>query len=346
MKYVILGLLFALGVAAWTLPMFSVLPVAIILFIVGLLMIIKGGDVFVDGASNIAKSLKIPSFIIGATIVSLATTLPELLVSVLACAEGTVDMSVGNAVGSVTANTAMILAISMVSIPIICKRETNLVPMLMLIAATVTLCVGCLSGSLSVVASVILAVILVSFMTFNVVTGKKQSRELKVEDDAPVDKKDLFKNILLFIVGAFALAGGSHFMVDYGKFIASYLGVSDLIISLTIIAIGTSLPELVTAITSIVKKEANLSVGNIVGANIIDITLILPLCSLIAGKQLPINMRSVYIDIPACLAVTLVAIVPLLIRQKTSRAHGITLLTLYAAYVAIVILCEVGVIVI
>ena len=344
MKTVILCLLFVFGVAAWVLPTFDIFAVAVILFIIGLLMIIKGGDVFVDGAANIAKSLKIPSFIIGATIVSIATTLPELLVSVFAVAEGTVDMSVGNAVGSVTANTAMILAVSMVAMPIVCNRKDNLLAMLLLIAATVTLCVGCLWGSLNVIASIILAAILVTFIVHNVVSGKKQSNELKTETDAPVDKKELFLNILFFVVGAFALAGGSHFMVEYGKFIASKLGVSDLIISLTIIAVGTSLPELVTAITAIVKKEAGLSVGNVIGANVIDITLILPLCSLIAGKQLPINVRSAYIDLPVCVGVTLVAMLPLIFRQKASKLQGVALLTLYAAYIAVVVLCEVGVI--
>lgn len=345
-KIIILCLLLVLGVAAWLVPFIDNIVVAIILFIVGLAMIIKGGDVFVDAASSIAKSLKIPTFIIGATIVSIATTLPELLVSVFATIEGSVDMSVGNAVGSVTANTAMILAISMIAMPILCDRKKNLPQILLLIAATGTLAIGCISGSLNIVASIVLAVIFVVFMTFNVVTGKKQIQELKSEDDAPVDKKEVWLNVLLFVIGAAALAGGSHVMVDYGKFIASSLGVSDLIISLTIIAIGTSLPELVTTITAIVKKEANLSIGNIIGANIIDITLILPLCSLIAGQQLPINLRSVYIDIPACFLVTLVATIPLIIRQKASKAQGITMLGIYACYFVLVVLCEVGVIVI
>ena len=135
-------------------------------------------------------------------------------------------------------------------------------------------------------------------------------------------------------------------MVEYGKFIASKLGVSDLIISLTIIAIGTSLPELVTTITAIVKKESNLSVGNIIGANIIDITLILPICSLVSGQALAINPRSVIIDLPVCVLTTLVAFVPLLIRQKAAKAQGIALFALYAAYIAVVVLCEVGIIVI
>ena len=347
---IILCVLFAFGLAAFIMPTYELIAVAIPLFIVGLLMIIKGGDVFVDASANIARSLKIPTFIIGATIVSVATTLPELLVSVMAAIESKVtgniemmDMSVGNAVGSVTANTALILAISMLAMPIICERKKNLLQMLLLIAATVTLCLGCLTGALSVVASIILAVIFVAFMIFNVVSGKKQSRELKAEGDAPVDKKGLFIDILTFFIGAFALAGGSRFMVNYGTYIAGYFGVSELIISLTIIAIGTSLPELVTTITAITKKEANLSIGNIIGANIIDITLILPICSLIAGQALPINVRSVYLDIPVCVLVTLVAMLPIIIRQKSAKLQGAALIALYAIYIVVVILFEVGI---
>ena len=344
LNIIIVCVLFALGLAAFIMPQFDIIAVAIVLFTIGLLMIIKGGDVFVDAAANIARSLKIPSFIIGATIVSVATTLPELLVSVMAAAEGSVDMSVGNAVGSVTANTALILAISMMAMPVICERKKNFLQISLLIAATATLTVGCLSGALNIVASIILAVIFVTFMIFNVISGKKQSKELKTEDDAPVDKKDLATQIILFVIGAFALAGGSRFMVNYGTYIAGYFGVSELIISLTIIAVGTSLPELVTTITAIVKKETNLSIGNIIGANVIDITLILPICSLIAGKQLPINPRSVMIDLPFCLLVTLVAFVPLIIRQKAAKLQGVTMVLLYAAYIAVVVLCEVGVI--
>ena len=345
MKIVILCLITALGLFAFIAPTFEIMLVAVPLFIVGILMLVKGGDVFVDAAANIARAFRIPTFVIGATIVSLATTLPEILVSLFAAAEGSADMAVGNAVGSVTANTALILAISMVATVALCDRKKYLFQQLLLIAATVTLMIGCVGGSLSVAASIVLAVIFVVFMTLNVISGKKEAALTKVDDEASAPPKgDLAINILLFSIGAFALAGGSRFLVNYGTFIARYLGISDLIISLTIIAVGTSLPELVTTITALAKKETNLSVGNIIGANIIDITLILPVCSLIAGKQLPINVRSVYIDIPAMVALTLVAVLPLIFKQKSSRAQGILLLALYALYLVAVVLCEVGVI--
>ena len=346
MLIAILVVLFALGVVAFIPMDITNVFLAAGLLVVGILMVIKGGDVFVDGAANIAKALNIPTFIIGATIVSLATTLPELLVSVFATAEGTVDMAVGNAVGSVTANTALILAVGMCAMTMVFEKEKHLLPILLLIAATLTLFLGSMAGSLSYIAAIILAVIFIAFMVFNVLTGKRHQAQLKALDENAqgVDKKDLFKNVSFFVVGAVALAGGSRFMVNNATTIATYFGVSDLIISLTILAVGTSLPELVTTITAITKKETNLSIGNIIGANVIDITLILPICSLIAGKQLPINIRSVYVDLPALVTVTLIAMLPIVFAKKSSKAQGIALLALYAAYLAVVVLCEVGVI--
>ncbi len=351
-KYILLVLLAVVGVSAFFLPMFEGMFLAIVMFALGLVMVIKGGDVFVDGATSIAKALNIPTFIIGATIVSLATTLPETLVSCFAVAEGKVDMSIGNAIGSVTANTALIMAVAMLAMNITAKRKEYAFQIVTLIVSTLALLVFSLTGKLTVVGCIVLACILVAFMTYNVVSGKKQAKELKElahEDDdetndGPADKKLLLYNIFLFIVGAAGMAGGSRFMVNYGSVIASSFGVSEGIIGLTIVAIGTSLPELVTTITAIVKKESSLSIGNVVGANIIDVTLILPLCSLISGQLLPINPSSLYIDFPVCILVTLIATVPILIRQKASKIQGGLLLTVYLSYLTVLILNELKVI--
>ncbi len=350
-KYVLLVLLAVVGVSAFFLPMFDGMFLAIVMFALGLVMVIKGGDVFVDGATSIAKALNIPTFIIGATIVSLATTLPETLVSSFAVAEGKVDMSIGNAIGSVTANTALIMAVAMLAMNITAKRREYAFQIITLIVSTLVLLVFSLSGKLSVVGCVVLACILVAFMTYNVISGRKQSKELKdlaheddKKEDNSADKKLLLYNIFLFIVGAAGMAGGSRFMVNYGSLIASSFGVSEGIIGLTIVAIGTSLPELVTTITAIVKKESSLSIGNVVGANIIDITLILPFCSLISGQLLPISTSSLYIDFPVCILVTLIATVPILIRQKASKIQGGVLLTVYLGYLTVLILNELKVI--
>ena len=134
--------------------------------------------------------------------------------------------------------------------------------------------------------------------------------------------------------GAAAIVVGSRFLVNGGSDLATLLGVPERIVAVTVVAIGTSIPELVTTITAVRKKEYGLSVGNIVGANLIDLSLILPLCSIVSGQRLPVSEQSAFIDIPVCLGVTLVAIVPLLIRRKASRIQGILLLVAYVTYLA------------
>ena len=164
---------------------------------------------------------------------------------------------------------------------------------------------------------------------------KEQLEKLKVEKEEQADKNDIAKNILFFIIGAAAIVIGSRLMVNHGSEIAMILGVPERIIAVTLVAVGTSLPELVTTITAIAKKESALSIGNIIGANIIDLSLILPICSLVSGKPLPVIGNCLTIDIPASLIVTLVATLPLLVKQKSSKLLGILLLILYGVYLFI-----------
>ena len=306
-----------------------------ILFAVGIALVIKGGDWFVDAASWIAKALHVPTFIIGATIVSIATTLPEIIVSVIAAAEGKTEMAIGNAVGSVTANTALILAIAMVAMEIVCTRKKHLTQIIMLIASASVLLVSSLSGKLSVPGSIVLAAIFVAFMLLNLFSARHEEEE--ASDLPHFNRKLMRRHVVMFIVGAAAIVGGSQLMVNYGSKIAYQIGVPERIIAVTLIAVGTSLPVLVTMITAIAKKESGLSIGNIIGANVIDLSLILPVCSLVSGERLPVSAQSINIDIPVCLAVTLAAMVPMMIRQKAHRLQGILLLAGYAVYIYFVV---------
>lgn len=306
-----------------------------LLFAVGIALVVKGGDVFVDAASYIAKAFRIPPFIIGATIVSIATTLPEMIVSLIAAAEGKTDMAIGNAVGSVTANTALIMAIAMIAMPIVCSRKQYLKQILLLIASAAVLFLSCRTGELNPIGSLILTVIFILFVVQNLFSAKTDSN--KQSGQAAADKKKLLQNSLLFLLGAAAIVLGSQLMVDNGSEIAVWLGVPERIVAITLIAVGTSLPELVTTISAIVKKEAALSVGNIIGANIIDLSLILPLCAVVSGKTLPVAAGSIAVDLPVCLGVTLIAAVPLIFRQKASKLQGVLLLAFYALYMITVI---------
>ncbi len=306
----------------------------LLLFAVGIVLIVKGGDFFVDSASYIAEISGIPKFIVGATIVSLATTMPEMIVSVMAAAQGKYDMAVGNAVGSVTANTGLILSVGIIFMTIAVTRKKYLVKGILLIAAVSTVWLGCLSGKLSVVASVVLLAVFAAFVAENVRSAKS---DMSGSDERPkVEKKELIIKIVLFVVGAVMLVVGSDLLVDHGSNIAAFLHVPEGIIAVTMVAIGTSLPELVTTITAIVKKQSGLSAGNVIGANIIDLTLILPLSSLVSRGQLTISRQGLVYDMPACLILVLIAMVPTLITEKFRKWQGAAMLAAYAVYLFLV----------
>ena len=307
----------------------------LMLFAVGIALVVKGGDAFVDAAGWIAKAMDIPTFIIGATIVSLATTMPEMIVSVMAAAGGKVDMAIGNAVGSVIANTGLIMAVAMVAMSIPCSRKKYLPQCLLLIAASAALLVGCRDGRLSILWSFALIAIFLLFMGENLRRAKSEMKS--AQDHQSVDRKALAGNVGKFLLAAAAIILGSRFMVDNGSRIAYLLGVPERLVALTLVAIGTSLPELVTTVTAIVKKESALSIGNIIGANIIDLSLILPISSLAAGEPLPVSAQSLKMDLPACLLISLMAMLPLMLRERASKLQGAVLMAAYGLYLAMVL---------
>ena len=314
------------------------LAVIILLFVLGLVLIIKGGDWFVDAAGWIAEVSGIPRFIVGATIVSVATTLPELFVSSIAASKGQAEMAIGNAIGSVTVNTALIMALSMVFLPVTLKRKDYLFKSVLLMGAVALLWALCSDGTLPVARGVIMFVVFALFIWENVKAAKRQDEYSTDEKPEKPTRQTVLKNIVLFVLGAAGVVVGSNLLVDNGTLLAQRLGIPENVIALTAVAIGTSLPELVTAITSIVKKEASLSVGNVIGANIIDTALILPVCSVISGGTLQVAASTVRVDMPVCLAVTMIALIPALISQRFRRWQGILLIGIYIAYLAVVCL--------
>lgn len=314
------------------------LAVIILLFVLGLVLIIKGGDWFVDAAGWIAEVSGIPRFIVGATIVSVATTLPELFVSSIAASKGQAEMAIGNAIGSVTANTALIMALSMVFLPVTLKRKDYLFKSVLLMGTVALLWALCGDGTLPVARGVIMFVVFALFIWENVKAAKKEDANEPEEKPEKPTRQTVLKNIVLFVLGAAGIVIGSDLLVDNGTLLAQRLGVPENVVALTAVAIGTSLPELVTAITSIVKKEASLSVGNVIGANIIDTALILPVCSVISGGTLQVAASTVRVDMPVCLAVTMIALIPALISQRFRRWQGVLLIGIYIAYLAVVCL--------
>lgn len=297
-------------------------------FALGIILVVKGGDIFVEAAGGLARGLGLPSFLVGATVVSLATTLPEIMVSVLAAVHGKADMAVGNALGSVTANTAMILATGMVLMPTELGKELRL-PCGLLLAAVAVLWASCIGGQLAWWGTVLLGAVCVGFLGHNVRCASKEiSEEGREYAGAYVWK---------FLLGAAAIIGGSQLLVTGGSGIAGFFGVPERIIAVTLLAVGTSLPELVTTLTAVRKGEAALSVGNIVGANIIDLSLILPLCSATSKGTLPLLQQNLTIDLPVTALVLAVAAIPMLLRGKSSRAQGVLLWILYGLYLLCVV---------
>ena len=319
----------------------ALLGVATVIFIVGLILTIKGGDWFVDSASWFAEATGIPKFVVGATVVSFATTLPELLVSVRAAMNGSAQLAIGNAIGSVTANTTLIMGVSLVAMAgVISRKEISLKGGLLL-SSIVGLTLLSLNKMLPTWSAFILWAIFLIFMISNLIDGKKGA---STDVITSYEKKEIPSKIIFFVLGTASIIFGAEFLVSSGKTIASGLGVSEAIIGFTVIALGTSLPELVTTLTAIRKKENSLSVGNIIGANIIDTTLILPLCAVINGKPLPVEKMNLVFDFPVCILACAVAVIPTIIQGRFKKWQGYALLTVYALYMTLLVLSETGVI--
>ncbi len=403
------------------------------LLTIGIILIIKCGDYFVDAAIWIAEISHIPHFIIGATIVSFCTTLPELIVSSVAAANGQAEMAVGNAIGSVTANTGLILAMTMIFTPFVINRKDYMLRNILLPGTILLLFLLCITGVLNPYLSLLAFIPLIVFMWDNLKQAKKQmvtpSGDMEKEHNEAVDNSaaeeegepslssriikiasgvvitgvgisvlvlfrdtfsalyvvqiivaliiiaawltifelgSLFKinkkcsvvgrvtgnevvvNVTKLIAGIAGIVIGSNLLVDYGSMFASLLHVPEIIIAVTIVAIGTSLPELITTINAIIKKNSSLSAGNIVGANIIDTCLILPICAIIGAANglggLLVTKQSLYLDFPFCLGIISIATIPPLFTKKFDRWQGIVCLVAYVVYLVLCVLMGQGII--
>ncbi len=313
----------------------------IFLFIIGLVLLIKGGDWFVDGSVAIAKKFRIPDILIGATIVSIGTTLPEVMVSATSALSGHGEMAYGNALGSIICNAALIAAITIAIRPSkIDPKSFKLPTAIFFVAAAVYVFVAYFFGKFSRGIGLSLLAIFVIYMLLSIRTATKSPQNEANEKDIDEKSHELAKNIILLILGAALIALGANLLVNNGTIIAGALGVPESVIALTFVAIGTSLPELVTAITSIVKGHGALSLGNVIGANILNLVLVSGVASAVSPFPVPNNTQiaginsSLIIDIPVMLFVMAFLTLPALVRGKLSRWQGIILLATYFAFCA------------
>jgi cation:H+ antiporter len=302
----------------------------VLLLILGLGFIIKGGDWFVDSAIWMARITKIPPFIIGATIVSLATTVPEVFVSVIATMQGSTDLALGNAIGSIIANIGLIMGISLFVAPPKHTSKDYIIKGLYMVASAIILIALSLDGLLSKPQSLILWGLLIGFFILNITSSKKDG----TMEEVAFDKKYVF----LFILGAISVVIGARLLVDNGVAIARALNITEAIIGLTIVAVGTSLPELVTTITALIKKNSNLSLGNIVGANIMNILLVIPSATLVSTSGLVMRMQTVVQDIPFSILFMSIAMIPPLLFKRFFKWQGLLMLVTYGIYLIITIL--------
>lgn len=338
-----------------------------LLFGIGLVMIIKGSDWFIDSVIWTATVFRIPYIIIGATIVSLCTTMPETFVSLTASIKGATDVAFGNAIGSVAINTGVIMGLLLFfARPVIenyrafRRNGTFLIGVLLLAMAS-----GLVTGAITRPVGLVLIALLAYFLYANYRQARMMmqgGREYDIEDkldptdtqfiaegavldkeegDIDLSRQTVLKKIFYFTVGIAAVIFGSGLLVDNGIAIAEYLGVPSILIAITFTALGTSLPELVTTITAIRKKVSNLGVGNIIGANILNIVQVIGLSALVTPIPLDRDPTLLTFQFPATLIIVGFAILcGLLAKKGFRRWHGAALLGLYAIFLAFNLLRE------
>ena len=312
---------------------------SVFLIIIGFIFLIASADLLVDGSSGIAKKFHIPEIIIGLTIVSIGTSMPELFVSITSALEGHSDMSLGNIIGSNLSNLLLILGLSAIIKHVVFQKETRLYEIPMCLLFTITFMIFCnTNDGISRIEGIVLLLLFCVFLGYTIFMGIKESKTNLEKDDAKEEKNNsIVKNIILVILGVIGLKVGGDLTVDNAVNVANYFNISEKIISLTILAVGTSLPELVTSVTAAIKGNSDIAIGNIIGSNIFNILLILGVASIIK----PITYNVTYnFDISILIVATVIlALFPFIPpKDKMSRANGFIYFLMYIAYLAILIL--------
>lgn len=305
----------------------------IVLFLIGFILITKGADIFIESTISVAKKTNIPEMVLGATIVSLATTFPELTVSAMAAIQGHTTMSLGNAIGSIICNTGLALGLVAIIKPFkVSSKDFNSKAILLIISIIVLIVLG-LDRSINRIDAIALMGLLCIYMINNYKSIPKN--DLRRGNNSRNEKTSKSNNILkisiMFILGIIMMIIGSRLLVNNGIIIAEFIGVPQAVISLTVIALGTSLPELVSCLTAIRKNHNAISVGNILGANILNIVSVIGLAAFI--NDIPILKQTSIIDFPFMIVLVLILIVPTFIKHKIYRNQGLLMLFTYIMYI-------------
>ena len=316
------------------------LIVNFILLIIGLFLLIKGADVFVDGASNIARKLRIPSLIIGLTLVSIGTSAPELSISVTSALQGMNSMSFGNVIGSNTFNVLVVIGVSALFTALTVSSDVKKfdVPILIGIYVLLALFAFVISPlALTRIEAAILLVLFVLYIALLIFRGRSE----QTEDDSDEPIKKWYVSIILIVVGIAAIIFGGDLVVDSASAIAIKFGMSELMVGLTIVAVGTSLPELVTSVVAARKGELDIAVGNAVGSSIMNILLIIGVSAVLR----PISIEpSALVDVIVMALSILIIFFTTLKKNSVGKITGVSMLAVYVLYIAYIIIRNIGLI--
>lgn len=319
---------------------------ALILFVLGALLLIKGGDWFVDSAVGIAKRFRVPEIIIGATVVSIGTTLPEVMVSVTAAVNSNGAIAYGNAIGSIICNTALIAALTIAIRPAPVNRKEIVTPIVFFfVSAAIYMVAAYVFGRFDRWLGIVMLLVFAAYMIMTVRKGfKNPTVDEHKEEEEEKKAGSLVKDLILLVVSAALIAVGADMLEGSSVSLATMAGIPTEVVGVTIVALCTSLPELVTAVTALAKGHGALSLGNIIGANIFNLVLVSGAAVTISPFVIPEGSKlmgyntSQLIEIPLMVCVMALMTVPTLFKGKLRRWQGITLLGIYVAFVVLQVL--------
>ena len=316
---------------------------SLLLFAVGVLLLIKGGDWFVDSAVGIAKKFKVPEIIIGATVVSIGTTLPEVMVSVTAALNNNGAIAYGNAIGSIICNTSLIAALTIAIRPAPVNRKAVVTPVIFFfVSAAIYVVAAYIFGRFDRWLGLVMLVVFAVYMTMTIRNGFKNPAE--AHDEEEDENSSLLKNVIVLVLSAALIAVGADMLEGSSVSLATMAGIPTEVVGVTIVALCTSLPELVTAVTALLKGHGALSLGNIIGANILNLVLVsgaavtLSPFAVPEGSKLMGYNTSLVMEIPLMVGVMALMTLPAVAKGKLGRWQGITLLSIYAAFVVLQVL--------
>jgi cation:H+ antiporter len=319
----------------------------ILLLLGGLALLVLGAEILVRGASRIATALGTTPLVIGLTIVAFGTSSPELAVSIMSAINGNSDIALGNVVGSNIFNVLFILGISSIIVPLVVAQQLIRLDVPIMIGAALLVLLFALDGRLQVWEGAILLSLGIYYTVFLIRQSKKEKSKKVIKEyeeefgDEPIPAKgNIWWSVMYIVAGLVLLVLGSRWLVDAAVQIAKMLGVSDLIIGLTIIAAGTSLPEVATSIIASIRGERDIAVGNVVGSNIFNLLIILGVAAIASGKGISIHESALHFDLPVMTAVAIACMPIFFTGRRLDRWEGFVFFGYYVAYTAYLILAS------